>query len=69
MPVRNIINAKVLAHQSQNLFAIRTADLFGNMVAHFENYEHCGVTCNIVKPVLSGHSKEDQKLVFKTDYR
>ena len=22
-----------------------------------------------VKPVLSGHSKEDQKLVFKTDYR
>ena len=21
-----------------------------------------------VKPVLSGHSKEDQKLVFKTDY-
>ena len=22
-----------------------------------------------VKPVLSGHSKEDQKLVFKTNYR
>ena len=25
--------------------------------------------CFTVKPVLSGHSKEDQKLVFKTDYR
>ena len=24
---------------------------------------------NTVKPVLSGHSKQDQKLVFKTDYR
>ena len=24
--------------------------------------------CYTVKPVLSGHSKEDQKLVFKNDY-
>ena len=24
---------------------------------------------NIVKSVLSGHSNEDRKLVFKTDYR
>ena len=27
------------------------------------------VYCAYSKHVLSGHSKEDQKLVFKTDYR
>ena len=29
----------------------------------------CAGKCYTVKPVLSGHSKEEQKMVFKTEYR
>ena len=64
--------AKVISRRNQ-LPLVRKLKSVGNfrtffVICPYLSLFPCIYNISTVKPVLSGHSKEDQQLVFKTDY-